>query len=141
MTVSPGLGGIASACSGGGGPGVSYTSSKTITLCASAGNGPTDSISAAPSATLTTFTIFASPRFARPAEPRPTGADPADRGRACTLLVAGAPALVRLDLAQDVLAAPLLPADDVIHRRVEVGDRVAVGLDRHAHDGDRVLVG
>src|SRR4051812_22684148 len=106
-----------------------------ITLCASAGNGPTDSISAAPSATPTTFTILASPRFARPAEIRPTGADPADRGRACTLLVADAPALVRLDVQRDILAALLLPADDVVLRRVEVGDRVAVGLDRHAHDG------
>src|SRR3954453_3073372 len=48
-----------------------------ITLCASAGNGPTDSNSAAPSATPTTFTIFASPRLSRPAEPRPTLAPPA----------------------------------------------------------------
>src|SRR3954454_22550505 len=112
-----------------------------ITLCASAGNGPTDSISAAPSATPTTFTIFASPRFSRPAEPRPTGADPADRGRTCALLVAGAPALVRLDGQQAVVAALLLPADEVVLRRVEVGGRVAVGLDRHARDGDRVLAG
>src|SRR4051794_20242101 len=50
-----------------------------ITLCASAGNGPTDNNSAAPSATPTTFTIFASPRLSRPAEPRPTRARSASR--------------------------------------------------------------
>src|SRR4051794_27678829 len=127
-----------------------------ITMASAAFAAGAASSSTTPSAKPVRFAIVASPRSqdgpqaaggpqlaaTRGPSPGQASARPLDRGtrtrhgprqfgaaaaraRARILLV---PAH-RLDLRQDVLVALLLPADDVVGRRVEVGDRVPGRLD------------